>query len=72
MKLVVGFSLELNVLLLLVYRMVILASREHTCIHPAVSRGAAKNEKCKELLEVGVKLLILTLMLLVPNLANTK
>ncbi len=31
--------------------MTILASRQHTCIHPEISRAANKNEKCKELLK---------------------
>lgn len=30
-------------------RMDVLASREHTCIHPEVSRGSNKNEGCKTL-----------------------
>ena len=29
--------------------MCVLASREHTCIHPEVSRSSNKNEGCKEL-----------------------
>ena len=33
------------------YSMVILASREHTCIHPNVSRSKKKNEDCKNLLD---------------------
>lgn len=31
------------------HRMGVLASREHTCIHPEVSRSANKNEGCKTL-----------------------
>ena len=31
--------------------MSILASREHTCIHPKVSLSKDKNEECKKLLE---------------------
>ena len=31
------------------YRMGVLASREHTCIHPEVSRSSNKNEGCKTL-----------------------
>ena len=30
-------------------RMTILASREHTCIHPEVSRAANKNDGCRDL-----------------------
>ena len=29
--------------------MTVLASREHTCIHPEVSRNSNKNEGCKDL-----------------------
>ncbi|XP_072164417.1 Fanconi anemia group J protein homolog [Diadema setosum] len=32
-------------------RMTILASREHTCVHPEVSRSRNKNEGCKDLLD---------------------
>ncbi|XP_078337247.1 Fanconi anemia group J protein homolog [Crassostrea virginica] len=32
-------------------KMTILAAREHTCIHPAVSQMRSKNEGCKELLD---------------------
>ncbi|XP_065934696.1 Fanconi anemia group J protein homolog isoform X1 [Magallana gigas] len=32
-------------------KMTILAAREHTCIHPAVSQMKGKNEGCKELLD---------------------
>ncbi|XP_048740276.2 Fanconi anemia group J protein homolog [Ostrea edulis] len=32
-------------------KMTILAAREHTCIHPAVSQMRGKNEGCKELLD---------------------
>ncbi|KAJ8312439.1 hypothetical protein KUTeg_009812 [Tegillarca granosa] len=32
-------------------KMTILASREHTCIHPAVSKMSSKPEGCKELLD---------------------
>uniref|UniRef100_A0A670YTE7 DNA 5'-3' helicase n=1 Tax=Pseudonaja textilis TaxID=8673 RepID=A0A670YTE7_PSETE len=32
-------------------RMTILSSREHSCVHPRISRGSNKNEKCAELLE---------------------
>ncbi|XP_069135470.1 Fanconi anemia group J protein homolog [Argopecten irradians] len=32
-------------------RMTILGSREHTCIHPSVSKMKGKNEGCKELLD---------------------
>ncbi|XP_039199998.1 Fanconi anemia group J protein homolog isoform X2 [Crotalus tigris] len=32
-------------------RMTILSSREYSCVHPRVSRGSNKNEKCSELLE---------------------
>ena len=31
--------------------MSILASREHTCIHPQVSTGKNKNDECKKLLD---------------------
>jgi len=31
--------------------MSILASREHTCIHPKVSKSREKNEECKKLLD---------------------
>ncbi|XP_059139041.1 Fanconi anemia group J protein homolog isoform X2 [Physella acuta] len=31
-------------------KMTVLGSREHTCIHPEVSRGKNKNDACKELL----------------------
>ncbi|XP_039176776.1 Fanconi anemia group J protein isoform X2 [Crotalus tigris] len=31
--------------------MTILSSREYSCVHPRVSRGSNKNEKCSELLE---------------------
>ena len=31
------------------FRMTVLASREHTCIHPVVSRSSNKNEGCREL-----------------------
>lgn len=34
--------------------MTILAAREHTCIHPAVSQMKGKNEGCKELLDVSI------------------
>ncbi|XP_042887903.1 regulator of telomere elongation helicase 1 homolog, partial [Penaeus japonicus] len=32
-------------------RTVVLSSREHTCIHPTVSRSRNKNEGCRELLD---------------------
>ncbi|KAK6473236.1 Fanconi anemia group J protein-like protein [Huso huso] len=32
-------------------RMTILSSRDHTCVHPEVSAGGNRNEKCRELLE---------------------
>ena len=32
-------------------RMTVLSSREHTCIHPRVSKSSNKNEECKQLLE---------------------
>ncbi|XP_070591400.1 Fanconi anemia group J protein isoform X2 [Erythrolamprus reginae] len=32
-------------------RMTILSSREYSCVHPKISRGSSKNEKCAELLE---------------------
>ncbi|XP_058020094.1 Fanconi anemia group J protein isoform X2 [Ahaetulla prasina] len=32
-------------------RMTILSSREYSCVHPRISRGSNKNEKCAELLE---------------------
>uniref|UniRef100_A0A8D0HH76 DNA 5'-3' helicase n=1 Tax=Sphenodon punctatus TaxID=8508 RepID=A0A8D0HH76_SPHPU len=32
-------------------RMTILSSRDHTCVHPVVSRSGNRNEKCTELLE---------------------
>lgn len=32
-------------------RMTILSSREHSCVHPIVSRGKNKNEECKKLLD---------------------
>ena len=31
--------------------MCILASREHTCIHPEVSKGKNKNDECKKMLD---------------------
>ena len=33
------------------HRMTILSSREHSCVHPVVSRGKSKNEECKKLLD---------------------
>ena len=33
------------------FSMCILASREHTCIHPDVSKSKNKNDECKKLLE---------------------
>ncbi|XP_031560838.1 Fanconi anemia group J protein homolog [Actinia tenebrosa] len=36
-------------------KMCILASREHTCIHPRVSTGRNKNEECRKLLDNAVK-----------------
>lgn len=33
--------------------MLILASRQHTCIHPEISRVASKNEGCRDLLDVS-------------------
>ncbi|KXJ21485.1 Fanconi anemia group J protein-like [Exaiptasia diaphana] len=36
-------------------RMCILSSREHTCIHPKVSKGPNKNEECKKLRDPFVK-----------------
>ncbi|KAM7443565.1 Fanconi anemia group J protein [Porites harrisoni] len=35
-------------------RMTILSSREHSCIHPVVSKGKNKNEECKKLLDGSV------------------
>ena len=35
-------------------RMTILASREHTCIHPQVSNSGNKNEGCENLLKVDI------------------
>ncbi|XP_005986876.1 Fanconi anemia group J protein isoform X2 [Latimeria chalumnae] len=32
-------------------RMTILSSRDHTCVHPQVSRSGNRNERCKELLD---------------------
>ncbi|XP_064612486.1 LOW QUALITY PROTEIN: Fanconi anemia group J protein homolog, partial [Liolophura sinensis] len=32
-------------------KMTILASREHTCIHPAVSKSSSKNDGCRDLLD---------------------
>ncbi|KAH1178818.1 hypothetical protein KIL84_000149 [Mauremys mutica] len=32
-------------------RMTILSSRDHTCVHPVVSRSSNRNEKCADLLE---------------------
>ena len=32
-------------------RMTILASREHTCIHPTVSKSKNKTEGCKEMMD---------------------
>jgi len=32
-------------------RMTILSSREHSCVHPVVSKGKNKNEECKKLLD---------------------
>lgn len=34
--------------------MTILSSREHSCIHPVVSKGKNKNEECKKLLDGSV------------------
>eukprot|EP00041_Stephanoeca_diplocostata_P028303 m.798483 g.798483 ORF g.798483 m.798483 type:complete len:1269 (+) comp23350_c0_seq2:179-3985(+) len=34
-------------------RMCILSSREHTCIHPVVSKSSSKNEDCSRLLKDG-------------------
>ena len=34
-------------------RMCILASREHTCIDPIISKGPKKNEECKNKLDVS-------------------
>ena len=31
--------------------MTILSSREHSCVHPVVSKGKKKNEECKKLLD---------------------
>lgn len=35
-------------------RMTILSSREHSCVHPVVSKGKNKNEECKKLLDGSV------------------
>jgi len=35
-------------------RMTILSSREHSCVHPIVSKGKNKNEECKKLLDGSV------------------
>ena len=40
------------------YRMTILASREHTCIHPEISKSRNKNEGCKELMDVSTIVLL--------------
>ena len=34
--------------------MTILSSREHSCVHPVVSKGKNKNEECKKLLDGSV------------------
>lgn len=39
-------------------RMTILASREHTCIHPEISKSRNKNEGCKELMDVSTIVLL--------------
>lgn len=39
-------------------RMTILASREHTCIHPEISKSRNKNEGCKELMDVSTVVLL--------------
>ena len=39
-------------------RMTILASREHTCIHPDISKSRNKNEGCKELMDVCIVVLL--------------
>ena len=43
--------------------MTILASREHTCIHPEISKSRNKNEGCKELMDVSTVVLISLYML---------
>ncbi|CAD5120524.1 DgyrCDS9089 [Dimorphilus gyrociliatus] len=34
-------------------KMSVLASREHTCIHPSISKSRTKNEECRDLLRYG-------------------
>jgi len=36
-------------------KMCILSSREHTCIHPVVSKNSNKNDECRKLLDPHVK-----------------
>ena len=43
-------------------KMCILASREHTCIHPKVSSGRNKNEECRKLLDNSIKVEILAVI----------
>ena len=40
--------------------MCILASREHTCIDPIISKGPKKNEECKNKLDVSRVFISLT------------
>ena len=43
------FLLLVHPKIIVINRMAVLASREHTCIHPEVSRSSNKNEGCKTL-----------------------
>lgn len=40
---------------MLYLRMSVLASREHTCIHPLIRKSKSKNEECRDLLRVREK-----------------
>jgi len=40
--------------------MTILSSREHSCVHPVVSKGKNKNEECKKLRDGSMVCEVLT------------